>query len=205
MADLAYQFPVSPGFQSVNFKIVSPNQTTNTLSGKVRRTGMATSYYTWEVKYPSVTPREAGTVQGFVSQALGQQYSFEIILPKISYTKLAATQTTSTPVASATTPVGSTSITLTGCGTSKSVLAAGDFFKFSNHSKVYMCVTDCSSNSGGAATLYFSCPLVNQVVSGNTLTITAVPFTAILAEDTQTFDVGVGGITSMSLQMREVW
>jgi hypothetical protein len=108
-------------------------------------------------------------------------------------------------VASATTAVGAVQMTLQGCGTSKAVLAAGDFFKFSNHSKVYMCVSDCTSNSSGIATLYFSCPLVQQVPSSTQLTITAVPFTAILAEDIQTFDVGIGGMSTANLQMREVW
>jgi hypothetical protein len=94
---------------------------------------------------------------------------------------------------------------LANCGVSKNVLAAGDFFKFANHSKVYMCVSPCVSNSSGVATLFFSCPLVSAVPNNTNLTITNVPFTAILTEDVQKFDVGFGGITTMSLAMREVF
>ena len=204
MADLATQFPTSPSFVSVNFKINSPGQTTESMSGKVRRAGLGVSFYTWEVKYANLTPQQYGTVIGFVSRTLGQQYSFEIILPKISYSK-ATNQTTFVPQTSAAAAIGAVSVTLSGCGNNKNVLSSGDLFKFANHSKVYMAVDNCVSNGSGVATLFFSGPLQYAVPSSTTLVITAVPLTAILAEDVQEFDVGVGGITSLGLQMREVW
>lgn len=204
MADLLIPFPSSPSFVSVNFKINSPGQTTESMSGKIRRIGMGVSYYSWEVKYPNLTAQEYGIVAGYVARTLGQQYSFEIILPKVSYTK-AANQTAFVPTVQTTAAIGSTSITLTGCGAGKNVLAAGDFFKFTGQTKVYMAVDNCVSNGSGVATLYFSCPLQTAINSGTSVVITAVPFTAILTENMQQFDIGVGGITSASLQMREVW
>lgn len=204
MADIVTQFPTDPSFQSVNFKLTTPAQVSETMNGKTRRVGMGVSYYNWEVKYASLTPQQYGQVIGFLGRTLGQQYSFEIILPKISYSK-AANQTTSTPQTSAAATIGATSVALSNCGNTKNVLAAGDLFKFANHSKVYMAVDNCVSNSGGVATLFFSCPLQSAVPSATSLVITAVPFTAILAEDTQEFDIGIGGITSVSLSMREVW
>jgi hypothetical protein len=212
MADLATQYPSSPSFQSVNFKLVTPSQVTETNSGKVRRTGYGVSYYTWEVQYPTLTPLQAGTVTGYLAQTFGPQLSFEIILPEISYTKLTNQTTNTCTVGStnsgigATNTVGAKVVQLTGCGTSKTVLAAGDFFKFSNHSKVYMCVSPCTADSSGNATLYFSGSLTNTIVNGTTtLTITAVPFTAILNEDVQEWSVGYGGLTTLKVGMRENW
>ena len=204
MSDLFTQFPDEVSFQAVSFQVNTPTQSTETFSGKTRRVGMGVSYYSWEVKYPNLLPIDAGTVNGFVAQAFGPQFSFEIILPEISYSK-APNQTTTVPRTSASRTIGATSVTLTNCGATKNVLAAGDFFKFANHSKVYMCVSPCVSNSSGVATLFFSCPLVSAVPNNTNLTITAVPFTAILTEDVQKFDVGFGGITTMSLAMREVF
>lgn len=204
MADLATQFPTSPSFESVNFTVNTPTQVTNTMSGKLRRVGMGVSFYSWEVKYPLLTPLESGTVRGYVAQALGPQFSFEIILPRISYTKL-TTQTASTPRISAAAAIGSTSVSLTNCGANGQVLAAGDFFKFNSNSKVYQCVAPCTANGSGNATLFFSGPLVVAVPINTNLTITAVPFTAVFAGETQEFEFGIGGITSISLQMREVW
>jgi hypothetical protein len=204
MSDLFTQFPDEVSFQAVSFQVNTPTQSTETFSGKTRRVGMGISYYSWEVRYPNLLPIDAGTVNGFVAQAFGPQFSFEIILPEISYSK-APSQTNTVPRTSANASIGATSVTLANCGVSKNVLAAGDFFKFANHSKVYMCVSPCVSNSSGVATLFFSCPLITAVPNPTNLTITAVPFTAILTEDVQKFDVGFGGITTMSLAMREVF
>ena len=204
MADLATQYPASPSFVSINFKTNTPTQITATMSGKARRVGMGTSFYSWEVQYPELTRLEAGTVKGYLAQTLGPQFSFEIILPKLSTSAL-ATQTSSTCRTSATAAIGSTSVTLTNCGNTQNVLAAGDFFKFNNHTKVYMCVAPCPSSVGGTATLFFSGPLITAVPSSTNLTITAVPFTAILSAPEQEFEVGYGGISSMSLSMRETF
>ncbi len=204
MADLATQYPSSPSFESINFKTVTPTQVTGTMSGKVRRIGMGVSYYTWEVKYPNLSRIEAGTVKGYLAQALGPQFSFEIVLPKLSTSALAV-QTSSVPRTSATAAIGSINVTLTNCGANANVLAAGDFFKFANHTKVYMCVAPCIANGSGNATLFFSGPLVNAVPSSTNVTITNVPFTAILAAPEQEFDVGYGGISSMSVSMRETF
>lgn len=204
MADLATQYPSNPSFESINFKTNTPTQITNTMSGKLRRVGMGTSFYSWEVKYPQLSRLDAGTVKGFLAQALGPQFSFEIVLPTLSYSAL-PNQTASVPRTSAAAATGSTSVALTNCGNTQQVLAAGDFFKFNNGTKVYQCVAPCTSNSSGNATLYFSGPLVSAVPLATNLTITAVPFTAIVAAEEQEFDIGFGGISSMSVAMREVW
>ena len=203
MADLATQFPTYPSFQTVNFKINTPSLASQTLSGKFRRVGMNVSYYTWEVKYSNLMPIDAGTVLGYTAQAFGPQFSFEIILPKISYTRI-YNQTTSQVRTAAQVQIGATSI-LIQTANNANVLGAGDFFKFNNHSKVYQCVSPCVADGAGRATLYFSGPAVAFVENNTQLTITAVPFTAVLAEDTQEFETGVGGITSLGLTMREVW
>jgi len=212
MADLATQFPSNPSFQAVNFKLNTPSQVTETNSGKVRRTGYGVSYYSFDVEYPQLTPVDAGTVTGFVAQTFGPQFSFEIILTEISYSKSTNPPATVPAVAAADTGIGATNqigakvVKLTNCGANKCVLAAGDFFKFSNHNKVYMCVSPCDSNGSGNATLYFSGSLVSAITqSTTTLTLTAVPFTVVLSEGLQQWDVGIGGITSMKLSMREVW
>jgi hypothetical protein len=53
--------------------------------------------------------------------------------------------------------------------------------------------------------LFFSCPAVSAVPSGTALTITAVPFNVILDNEIQEYAVGYGGISTMSVDFREVW
>lgn len=212
MADLSTQYPTTPEFQAVNFKLITPSQITETNSGKVRRTGYGVSYYSWEAQYATLKPLDAGTVIGYLAQTYGPQFSFEIVLPEISYSKLTNQTTNTCTVGSVNTGIGATNtvgakvVQLTGCGTSKTVLAAGDVFKFSSHSKVYICVAPCTSDNAGNATLYFSGSLTNTITTGTTtLTITAVPFTAILSEDVQEWSVGFGGLTTLKVGMRENW
>lgn len=204
MADLATQFPTDPSFVAVNFTVNTPTQITNTMTGKLRRVGMGISFYSWEVNYQNLTRLKAGSVKGYLAQCLGPQFSFEIVLPTLSYSAL-PDQTNQTPRTSAGAALGATSITLTNCGANGKVLAAGDFFKINNHTKVYQCVAPCTANGSGNATLFFTSPLVQAVPNNTALTITAVPFTAVLASETQEWEAGIGGITNMSIQMREVW
>jgi len=212
MADLQAQYPTAPSFRTVNFVLNTPSQTTETNSGKMRRTGYGVSYYSFEAQYPSLTPLEAGSVTAFLAQAFGPQLSFEIVLPIISQSKSTNQPSTTVTVGAvdnaigATNAIGAKAVKLTNCGANKFVLAAGDFFKFSNHSKVYMCAAPCTSDGSGNATLFFSGSLVNAITqTTTTLVINSVPFTCILAEDTQQWEVGPGGITSLSVPMREVW
>lgn len=210
MADLATNFPTSPQIQSVSFTVNTPSQISESFSGKIRRVGLGISFYTFTVKYGNLTPLEAGSVTGYVAQALGQQFSFRIVLPRISNSKITAqspggAQTTNTVNTQGTLARGSTSVSLTNCGANRNVLASGDFFKFNNHTKVYQCVSPCTANGAGQATLFFSCASVSSVPSGTIVTISSVPFTVVLSEPEQTFDTGFGGITTLSLEMREVW
>lgn len=204
MADLATQYPASPSFESINFKANTPTQITNTMSGKLRRVGQGVTFYSWEVKYPSLNRLDAGTVKGFLAQTQGPLFSFEIVLPKLSYSAL-SDQTASVPRLSSAAAIGATSISLTNCGANGKVLAAGDYFKINNGTKVYQCVSPCTANGSGTATLYFSGPLVLAAPLSTNITITAVPFTAILAGEEQEYEAGNGGITTLSVSMREVW
>ena len=206
MADLASQYPTTPSFNAVSFQVNTPSLATTTFSGKSRRVAFGHQFYDWEVSYPSLTDRQAGIVEGFLAQTYGPSLSFEIILPEISYSKSNNPPST-TPAVNQVGGYakGQKSVVLDNCGANKQVLYVGDYFKFDNHSKVYQCVATCESDGSGNATLFFAGSLVADVPDNTDLTITAVPFTAIALNDVQKFDVGIGGITSISVKMRETW
>lgn len=193
-------FPTSPSFQSVNFKINTPLLKTVSFSGKTYRVAQGHQYYTFTAKYPNIRAQDFGPVNAFMAARLGGYDSFQIVLPELSYTKapdLPATTVTTTANAAA----GALSMNITGVGSGRTVLKAGDFFKFNNHSKVYIATADQTGNG----VLYFSGGLVEAVPSGTALTLTAVPFTVIFDNDVQEYDSGIGGVTTLQLDMREVW
>jgi len=204
MADIASQYPTSPSFNQVSISTNTPTLATETFSGKTRRIGQGHTFYSWQVKYPTVTDRDAGIVEGFLAQTYGSLLSFEIVLPEVSYSKSTNPPST-TPATTASYAAGAKSVVLDNCGANKEVLYSGDYFKFANHSKVYQAVATCTSDGSGNATLYFAGSLVTSVGNNTDLTITAVPFTAILVNDVQKFDIGIGGLTNITVDMRETW
>lgn len=205
MADIGPgQFPQTPSFQAINFKINTPTIVSETTSGKMRRVTQGHSFYTFEVKYPSVTASQLGEVTGFCATAMGPMFSFEIVLPELSVSK--ASNTSANNVAtSATVAVGQKYANLTGLPNNTTVLKAGDFFRFNTHSKMYMVTQDCTSSGSGTANLQFSGHTVSSVPSGTRIWTNGVPFTVILDSPEQAFDVSYGGISTLSLTMREVW
>jgi hypothetical protein len=195
-------YPYDPKFNAINFKINTPVIKTQTISGKSRRVAMGHSFYTFQVKYNNLTKYDAGPVLGFIAEQYGSLETFQIVLPEISYSKLGqGSQTISTVTTSAAALAGVDNVAVTGVTSGKYLLRAGDFFKFSNHTKVYMCTTSWTTGQP----LYFSGSLVADVPSGTQIIYTAVPFTVILDGEAQQYDVGIGGIVNMSLDMRESW
>lgn len=206
MADISPgQFPTTPSFQAVNFKINTPTITSETNSGKIRRVGYGHSYYSIEAKYPSLTASQLGEVTGFVATAMGSLFSFEIVIPELSTSK--ASNTSANNVATTgTVAVGQRWVNLTGVGVNNTtILKAGDFFRFNTHSKVYMVTQDVTTSGSGTANVQFSGAAVSSVTSGTRIWTNGVPFTMILDSPEQQFESSYGGISSLSLSMREVW
>lgn len=204
MADLAGYYPVATPPNSVEVKPITPTISTQTFSGKTRRTGYGGQYYELSLKYAPMRSLDARPIQGFIAQAYGPQLSFEMILPEISYSASINPPTT-TPRTSASLAAGAKTVTITNCGANKTVLVGGDFFKFANHSKIYQATNTITSDASGNATLFFAGSAVSAVPNTTNLIITNVPFTVILAEPAQTYSVGVGGLTTMNITVREVW
>ena len=195
-------FPTSPSFEAVNFNVNTPTLTSDTISGKRRRVGMGHSFYTFTVKFPNVTEVDMGSILGFVAAQYAGLESFQIALPNISYSKNAfikAGTTNGAVTTSGATARGSNVVAISTV-TSGQFLNAGDFFKFANHGKVYMCTENYTTG-----TLKFSGRTVEDVPSGTAIVYNAVPFTVVLENEVQQYSVGIGGISTMSLDMREVW
>ena len=218
-------WPSSPKFNAINFQINTPTLVTNTLSGLTRRIGMGHSFYSFTVKYNNISRYDMGPIIGFIAEQYGPLEKFQIVLPEISYTKV-GNQTTTIVVSAQGTYTGPTTTITIGTDTwtdttgthtgylagsdhimvsnvasGKNLLRAGDFFKFANHDKVYMCTTTWTTGNP----LYFSGSLVKNVPNGTALVIDQVPFTVILNSTLQQVDVGIGGITQIQLDMKEAW
>ena len=113
----------------------------------------------------------------FIMKQRSSKENFTIIPPEIEDARGTAS---GTPHGTAS--AGATSITLGGTGTG--TLKAGDFIKFTNHTKVYMVVADQSDISTGTLTIE---PPLRTAVSSTDITYDNVPFTVYLINDLQEF------------------
>ena len=204
MADLAGYYPVTTAPNEVEVRPITPTQTTQSFSGKTRRTGYGGQFYEMKLNYAPMTALQHRPIQGFLAQAYGPQLSFEIILPQISYSASENPPSTTPSVAGGLTK-GAKTVGITNCGANKTVLVGGDFFKFNDHSKVYQATNTIVSDGSGNATLYFAGSAVQDIAGGVGLTITAVPFTMILTQNNQSYITGSAGIANFQVEMREVW
>lgn len=199
-------YPYNPEFSSVDFRINTPTQTSETVNGRKLRAGFGTSFYTFAARYANLTPTQSAPITAFIAEQYGQSESFQIVLPKISYNKAADyAQAVGNARVKTAASKGAYSVALKQLGANKEVIKAGDFFKFAGHSKVYMCTNTVTSNSSGEATIFFSGKLTANVAVDEILTINAVPFTVILDQDVDEWSVGAGGMTNIEVNFREVW
>ena len=193
------------GFQAVDFQIVTPSIVSQAVSGKSRRIAHGHSYYTFSIRYNQILNKDFGPIRAFLAKQGGPVDSWQIVLPEVSYSQGAEIASIGTPVTSGTLAAGVKTCTISGLGASKSqILRAGDFFKFANHTKVYMAVDDLNSNGSGVGTLNFAGALCASVPSGTGIIANAVPFTVIQEGETQEFTTGVG-FTTFEFRCREVW
>jgi hypothetical protein len=206
MADISPgQYPTTPSLQAVNFRVVTPTITSETNSGKIRRVGFGHSYYTFEAQYPSLTASQLGEVTGFLATAMGPLFSFEIVLPELSYSKAPIT-TANGKVTTGTVAVGQRWANITGVGVNNTlILKAGDFIRFGAASKVYMVTQDVTTSGSGTANIQFSGSAVSSVTAGTPIWTNGVPFTVIATESEQSFESSYGGMSTLAVTMREVW
>lgn len=194
-------YPTTPSFESVNFQINVPTQVVTVMSGQSQRVGMGIQFYSFSARYVNVTQFQMGPVIGFLGAQYGPLEDFQIVLPEISYSKNPFLNQSINATTTANANIGDNQVNVQGITTSGTWLLAGDFFKFDNHSKVYMATADYAVGEP----LYFNGSLVEDVPSGTSITYTEVPFTVSLDNEIQQYSVGVGGIMTMSVDMREVW
>jgi hypothetical protein len=123
-------------------------------------------------------------IQAFIIKQRSQKENFTITFP--SYLNAQGNENTTINV-NGVHAVGDTTIDIDGFhADGAGRLKAGDFIKFSGHSKVYMIMADVTSSSN-AATVTIEPPLRSALANDETVTYDSVPFTVYLNSDVQEF------------------
>ena len=199
-------FPISAGFETLDFQSNTNSRVSVSVSGKTQRIKTGSQYWSFKLKSPAMTRANMMADFAFIVQQDGQVEAFSIVPPTISTTRGTASGTITVANTTSTTPVislasGSTAVGVTG-GTG--TLKTGDLIKFSNHDKVYMITADVDLDGSTVDRIPFYPPLTTALTGGGqTITYTNVPFKVYMDRDEQKFITQADGTYKYEIVMNE--
>lgn len=171
-------------FDTLNIKSNQKTLMSETDSGKTFRRQIQGQRWSFTVSYPLMPRSTFAPIQAFMIKQRSQKENFTITFP--SYLNTQGNENTTINV-NGVHAVGDTTIDIDGFhADGDHRLKAGDFIKFSGHSKVYMIMADVIASSN-AATVTIEPPLTTALANDETVTYDSVPFTVHLLSDVQEF------------------
>jgi len=196
-------FPTSPAPNSVEIQSLEPNlvSVTQNLKRQVRSRGG--QRWSLKVSFPPLTRSEFAPIYAFAISQKGQFETFTFTPPVVSVSQ---GDTSESPVVNGALAVGVNTASLDGLTASKSyIIRAGDFFKFSGHSKVYMATADLHSDSSNAGTLTFAPNLQSSVANNETITFASVPFVCSFTTDITSFNTDTSNLYALNFELVEIF
>lgn len=151
------------------------------------------------LQYRNRTRAQMALLISFVIAQRGQYGTFTFVPPIIG---LPQATVTGTPLCNGATASGR-SVTADGFANSTTVMKAGDFLKFANHTKVYMLTADATTNGSGQVTLAIEPGLYAAVVDNEAITVSSVPFTVALASDSNEIGMAQSSMFDWSCDLVE--
>ena len=195
-------FPSSPAPRDVAISTNQNTIVTTTASGRRQARQIDGQKFRLRLRFPVMTRTEFAPILAFIMKQRSQMESFQYTPPSVDDALGVASGVISVNGAIS---AGVTSVAIDGMANSTSgVFKAGDFFRFTGQSKVYMVVADVSSNGSGQGTLTFEPPLRANVADNAVLIYSNVDFTVGLTGDIQEFTIGTENYFQYEIDLIEV-
>ena len=195
------QFPTSPVANSANIRSLQRTIVSVTTSGRKQARQIDGQRFSITLDFPPMTRSEFAPIKAFIMKQRSQLNSFTVIPPIVSNAQGVASTTISTD---ASISAGATTCTVDGMTISTNgILKAGDYFRFTGQTKVYMAVEDLNADGSGEGTLTFEPPLRTLVAENAVLIYDNVDFTVTLVNDVQEYNLGVQGYYSYEIDVAE--
>jgi hypothetical protein len=195
-------FPASPVASSASISSQQNTIVSTTTSGRRQARQIDGQRFRMTISFPPMSRAEFAPINAFIMKQRSQLESFTYSPPTVSTTLGVATGVIRNDgIVSA----GATTCTIDGMANSTTgVFKAGDYFRFTGQTKVYMIVADVSSNGSGSGTLTFEPPLRTAVADNTILIYSNVDFTLGLVADVQEFNIGTENLFQYQLDVIEV-
>ncbi len=185
---------------------ISTNQNTivtTNASGRRQARQIDGQRFRLRLRFPIMTRTEFAPINAFVMKQRSQMESFTYSPPTISSALGVASGVISVNGAIL---AGVTSVAIDGLANSTSgVFKAGDYFRFTGQTKVYMVMADVSSNGSGQGTLTFEPPLRANVSDNAVLIYSSVDFTVGLTGDIQEFNISTENYFQYEVDLIEIF
>ena len=195
-------FPSSPAPRDVAISTNQNTIVTTTASGRRKARQIDGQRFRLRLRFPVMTRTEFAPILAFIMKQRSQMESFQYTPPSVDDALGVASGVISVNGAIS---AGVTSVAIDGMANSTSgVFKAGDFFRFTGQTKVYMVVADVSSNGSGQGTLTFEPPLRSNVADNAVLIYSNVDFTVGLTGDIQEFTIGTENYFQYEIDLIEV-
>ena len=195
-------FPSTPVANSVGISSQQNTIVSTTTSGRRQSRQIDGQRFRMTISFPVMTRAEFSPINAFIMKQRSQLESFTYSPPTIS-TPLGVAS--GVILVNGAISAGATSCSIDGMANSTTgVFKAGDYFRFTGQSKVYMCVADVSSNGSGQGTLTFEPPLRTAVSDNTILIYSNVDFTVGLISDVQEFNIGTENLFQYQIDVIEV-
>jgi hypothetical protein len=195
-------FPSSPVPRDVAISTNQNTIVTTTASGRRQARQIDGQRFRLRLRFPVMTRTEFAPINAFVMKQRSQMESFQYVPPTIDDALGVASGVISVNGAIS---AGVTSVAIDGMANSTSgVFKAGDYFRFTGQTKVYMVMADVSSNGSGQGTLTFEPPLRANVADNAVLIYSNVDFTVGLTGDIQEFNISTENYFQYEIDLIEV-
>jgi hypothetical protein len=196
------QLPTSPVARSASINSEQSTIVSVTTSGRKQARQIDGQRFAITLSYPPMTRAEFAPIKAFIIKQRSQLENFTVIPPTESNAQGVASTTIST---NASVSAGATTCTVDGMTTSTNgILKAGDYFRFTGQTKVYVAVEDLNADGSGEGTLTFEPPLRSAVTDDTDLIYDNVDFTVSLTSNTQEYNIGTTNLYAYELDVIEV-
>lgn len=200
---MAGTFPSSPAASDIQVQSIEPTLVSTTISLKRQVRSRGGQRWMLNVSFPPMTRAEFAPIYAFSVKQKGQYETFTYVPPTISTTRGSSGET---PVVNGAISAGAVTASVDGLTASTSnILRAGDFIKFSDHTKIYMVTDDMSSDGSGDATLNFHPAATEAIPDDATITIASVPFTVSFQDDVREYGTNYTNLYSYEINLIEVY
>jgi hypothetical protein len=197
--------PTSPSFADITITSIVPTLQTKSIAGNRQVRQIGGQYFKLYASYPPMTRSQFAPIYGFIMKQRGSFETFTVIPPIVGST---TGTSLGTPLVKGASQTGRSIATdgWTADQSAGSLLKAGDYIKFANHTKIYNIVTDNSSDSGGNSTLTIEPALITSPADNGAITTGSVPFTVyLMSGGVVEYSVGLDNTFSFALDLCEAF